>query len=133
MLERDASLKVIEYFQRETSVERCAAFYSLAKLFELSSLAKSAFSYVERCFAMAVETQNFFHLDHRALLKILASSGLRVDSETEVYDAATAWLNHRSSEERSKRAVQLLLKVRLPLLSPSTLEHLSHEASPLKT
>ena len=130
MLKQDASLKAIEFLQQQTTVESSAAFYGLAKLYELPSLAESAFSYMERCFAMVAETPNFLQLDHRALLKVLASSNLRVDSETEVHDAAVAWLSSRSSGERSERALRLLLKVRLPLLSPPTLKYLSRKASP---
>ena len=130
MLKQDASLKAIEFLQQQTTVVSSAAFYGLAKLYELPSLAESAFSYMERCFAMVAETPNFLQLDHRALLKVLASSNLRVDSETEVHDAAVAWLSSRSSGERSERALRLLLKVRLPLLSTPTLKYLSRKASP---
>ena len=73
---------------------------------------------------MVVETQNFLELQFDIVLKILASSDLNCHSELEVFDAASNWLKHHS-EERIKFAKQLLLTVRLPLLSDYALKHLS--------
>ena len=71
---------------------------------------------------MVVETQNFLHLNFKLVEKILASSELNIHSEVEVFNAAITWLKH-NSEERSKYAKQLLLKVRIPLLSEHALEY----------
>ena len=104
-------------------------FLQLAKLFKLSSLSKIALCYTERCFAKVSETQNFLELHFNLVAKILASSELSVHSELEVFNAANNWLQH-NSKERSKFAKQLLLKVRLPLLSDHALKYILNERSP---
>ena len=62
------------------------------------------------------------------LLKILKSSGLLITSELEVYKAAEKWLGC-NIKERQKNAKDLLLAVRLPLLSDFTLKKLLNESS----
>ena len=81
---------------------------------------------------MIVDTKSFLELDFFIVSKILASSSLQIDSEVEVYNAANNWLNH-NSEERSKFAKQLLLKVRLNLLSDHCLQYLINDFSCIST
>ena len=103
-------------------------FYQLASKFNLSGINITVFRNIECWFSMIVETESFLELDFNTLSKILASSNLKTDSEVEVYNSANKWLNH-NSEERSKYAKQLLLKVRLNLLSKQALEYLLSESS----
>ena len=77
---------------------------------------------------MVVETDNFLELDYSLLVKILKSCELLITSEVEVYKAADTWLNF-DIENRRKFAKDLLLKVRLPLLSVHTLNHLLSKSS----
>ena len=46
------------------SVQNVTTFYQLGKLFQLMVVANAALSYMERCFAMVVETDNFPKLDY---------------------------------------------------------------------
>lgn len=103
-------------------------FYSLARIFKLSSLSKLSFSYVERWFAIICVTSNFSELDFTHLRDILASSNLNVASELEVFNAAERWLQH-DVQQRNKHAKDLLLTVRLSLLSQQTLKHLLRASS----
>ena len=123
MLNENESMKIYEYLQDKIAVENVLTFYSLAKVFKIYKAAKSCFIYIERCFAMLVETQNFLHLNFDHIVEILASSELDIHSEVEVFNAANIWLEHRI-EERRWFAKQLLLKVRLTLLSEQALNHL---------
>ena len=81
---------------------------------------------------MLVETEDFIELDFSSISEILASSNLQIDSEVEVYNAANKWLSFKT-EERSKFAKQLLIKVRLNLLSDQTLKYLLNESSCFST
>ena len=103
-------------------------FYSLARIFKLSSLSKFSCSYVERWFAMIYLTSNFAELDFAHLWDILASSNLNVTSELEVLNAAERWLQY-DVQQRNKHAKDLLQTVRLSLLSQQTLKHLLHASS----
>ena len=77
---------------------------------------------------MVIETESFNELEFSLICKILDSSCLNVDSEVEVFDAVIKWFNF-NVEERSKFARQLLLKVRLNLLSEPALRHLKDKSS----
>ena len=117
-----------ENFNENLKNQNAALFYQLASIFNLPGLQITVFRYIERCFSMIVESDNFLDLDLENVSKILASSSLQIDSEVEVYNAANKWLNHNSGERR-KLARNLLLKVRLNLLSERVLKYLQNESS----
>ena len=111
------------FIKRDIEVLNAVTFYKIAKLYNLTSVANNLFSCIERCFSMIVETPSFVHLDFNLLFKVFKSSGLSIDSEVQVFNAASDWLKHNSIE-RSKYAKQLLLTVRLPLLSDDAIKYL---------
>ena len=102
--------------------------YQFAKLFNFPSICKLTFSYIERCFTMLAETNNFLEIDYNLISNILASSGLLITTETEVFFAAKSWLRH-DIKGRRKFAKDLLLKVRFPLLSYHALGHIENTSS----
>ena len=122
--------KVNKIIEDKLKNKNVASFYQIANIFKLSSLHKAALSYIERCFTMIVETQNFLELELNFISKIFTSSQLSITSEYEVYHAAEKWLSY-NIEERSKFAKQLLHTVRFPLLSDETLKYLINNSSPL--
>ena len=126
MLNKDERLKMFDFIKDKMTNKNVIIFYSLAKLYKKGIISKSSLLYIERCFSMVVETQNFLHLDFNLVAKILASSELNIHSEVEIFNAVITWLKH-NSEERSKYAKQLLLKVRLPLLSEHGLKYILNE------
>ena len=77
---------------------------------------------------MLIDNKSFLELEYNLISKILANSKLLITSEIEVYKAANRWLNH-NIEERSKYAKDLLLKVRLHLLSKETIRHLFNDSA----
>ena len=96
--------------------------YQLANVFNLTSLYKETFSYIERCFSIFVENKNFLDLSFFLVSKILASSELFITSELEVLDAANKWLSY-NFVSRKMFGKNLLLKVRLHFLSHHTFEY----------
>ena len=115
--------------KHKLNIQNVVTFYQFAKIVNLPNLCETAFSYIERCFTMIVETDNFLELHYNYISNILASSKLLITSEVEVYNAASAWLSH-DIKERNKFAKDLLLTVRLPLLSDPALRHLLNKSSP---
>ena len=123
MPNEDKNIKICKIIQEKKSVENLLTFYTLAKFYSLDTIAKSSFTHIERCFQSVAESQNFLHLNFGLVEKILNSSELNIHSEVEVFDAANSWLKHKI-EERSRYAKQLLLTVRLTLLSDQALKQL---------
>ena len=118
-------MKINKFIQDKLTVENVVAFYCLVKCYNVATISESSLLYIERCFPIVVETQNFLHLDFINVAKILGSSELNIHSEVEVFNAAITWLKH-NIEERSKYAKQLLLKVRFSLLTEHAIKHISN-------
>ena len=122
MLNEDEYFKISDLIKVKINVDNVLTFYSFAKLYNLATISKSSFIYIENFFPTVVETQNFLQLDFSINAKILGSTSLNIHTEVEIFNAAITWLKH-DSEERSKYAKKLLLKVRLPLLSEHALKY----------
>ena len=105
------------------NVKNVVLYYKLADIFKISNLFEITLRYIHRCFTMVAETQNFLECNLILVKRILYSSQLHITSELEVFNASDAWIRH-NTENRSKFAKDLLLFVRLPLLSDHALNYL---------
>ena len=108
--------QITRFIENKLNFESVATYYQLANIFNLHNCAAISLKYIERCFTMVVESQSFSHLRFNLVEKILSSSELDITSEFQVLQAANTWIEY-NYDERSKYAKELLLKVRLPLLS----------------
>ena len=115
-----------KYIDEIITVQNVATFYEVSRIFNISILSNIAFSHIKSCFTTFADTDNFLELGFYSVLKILANNGLQISSEIEVFNATTLWLNHNIKERRNF-AKDLLLKIRLPLLSDHSLEGLLNE------
>ena len=115
--------KICSILKEKVLIENAFSVYQFVNLFNFSTLKSSTFSYIERCFTIVSDDESFLDLEHKLISKILASSNLLITSEIEVLKVANSWLNH-NSKERSQYAEDLLLKVRLHLLSTETIKYL---------
>ena len=127
-IKEDIQIVINDFFQDKLALRNATIFYHLAEIFNLTKFSKTVLNYIERCFKMTFENNNFMELDYALVLKLLSSSELNIDTELEVFQAANKWLSH-NIEERSKFAKSLLLKVRLPLLSEHTLKYIVNKPS----
>ena len=103
--------------------KNCLVLYCLSKIFKLSSSVKASISLIEQSFSIFAGSDNFLELEFKYITKILSSSGLNIDSELQVLNAADSWLCYDISK-RSKYAKELLSNVRLSLLSIPALYHI---------
>ena len=113
--------------KNKVKLQNVVTYYQFAKIFKLGILDKDTLSYIESCFTMVTKSHNFLHLDYVFVDKILSSSDLEITSELEVMNAAEKWIIY-NYEERNKFTEQLLLKVRLHLLSKPVLKNISSES-----
>ena len=119
--------KMSKYMEDRISTQNVIIFYQLSTKYKLASLAKTTFCCIERCFTQVAENRNFLELDYTNVSKIIASSGLHIHSELEVFNLADNWISY-DSEKRSKYASSLLSKVRLNLLSSYLVKCLSNKS-----
>ena len=128
LLRKNVRSKLQTYLENQVNIRNMLMVFQLSKRFGLPSLFNTTFSHMERCFTTLAETRNFLELELSLVAKFLNSSELLISSELEIFNAANYWLSH-NIKNRNKFAKYLLLKVRLPLLSYSSLEHLINTCS----
>ena len=128
LLEEDTKVQISQYRQNRITIQNVCTFYKVAKLFNMSNFAGTAFKFIERCFDTVVQSQTFLELDFTLVAKIFSSSCLNITSEVQIFNAADKWIRY-NKKERSEFAKNLLLKVRLTLLSDGDLAYLTHKPS----
>ena len=122
-LNEDASSKISTKILIKLQIKNAASVYLFVNLFSFQSIHKTTLMFIECCFTVVSDTDSFKQLDYTSISKILASSSLFITSEIEIFKVAERWLNY-DIEERSKYAKDILLKVRLHLLSKDTIQQL---------
>ena len=127
-LNDDVRNEIQNWMEDKINLNNSAALYYSSKLFNLS---KPSLWFIERCFPMFVDSHNFLELDFMSVSKILSSSGLNVDSELQVFNAADAWLSH--NKERNKHASYIYSKIRFLLLSIPARSYISNKLMRLNT
>ena len=105
----------------KVTVKNVSTYHQVATIFNMPSFSKATFRCIERFFASVAETENFPHLSFARVSQILSSSKLNVTSEMEVLRAADRWLSFGAAQRRAF-STDLLVKIRLPLLSNRGLE-----------
>ena len=91
--------------------------------FEIANLFSGddfSLSFIERWFTVIAENKQFLDYDINQLKQIFDSSCLNITSEHELVNAADLWIKH-DAKQRGKYAIQLIEKIRLPLLSHAAL------------
>ena len=132
MLSNDFQNKTERHFKTKLKFKNALLFFQIAVVFNLSEVYKLAKNYVEHCFAMIAESDNFLHLDYNCLSKILQSSYLNIHSEIEVFEASDKWLSYKM-EDRKMFSKNVLSKVRLPLLSDHEINYFIKRSSSFST
>ena len=127
MFNEDADKEVYRSIEDKINLRNVTALYQLSQIFKSSNIRKPPIFFIERCFPIVSESQNFFNLDYKCVAKILSSSYLNIDSELEVFNAIVYWLGNR--KERNTYAKHLFLKIRLTLLSVPALKFISEKIS----
>ena len=118
---------VYRCIEDKINIKNAAVLFSFSQLFSSSNLSKPPLHFFERCFPMLVDSSSFLELNFKNISKILSSSELNIDSEMEVFSAIFSWLGHK--KERKIYAKDLVLKVRLSLLSDPALKLITENIS----
>ena len=121
LLVENVDQKNFKRIENKVNNRNVAMFYQLSSIFKFDELEKFSMSYIERCFPIVCEKNNFKNLSFAVIEKIISSSELDIDSEIELTNAMYSWISY-DFEERSKFARRLLSKVRLNLLSVNVLK-----------
>ncbi|XP_066300512.1 kelch-like protein 18 [Branchiostoma lanceolatum] len=95
----------------------CLGVKRFAETYMCHNLAEAANRYIQQNFIEVYKSEEFLSLQKAEVLQLLARDELNVKHEEEVYEAAIQWIRH-DEERRKEDLVDLMSKVRLPLLKP---------------
>ena len=107
-----------------TSLNEKMEFENVCFYFEISNIFKgndTSLNFIERWFSVMAETNQFFYYSIDQMTKIFASSCLNITSEQELVNVANKWIK-RDPKQRKQFAIELIKKIRLPLLSYAGIE-----------
>ncbi|XP_063430646.1 kelch-like protein 18 [Mytilus trossulus] len=82
-----------------------------------TSLVEATNKYLQKHFKEIMKSEEFFNLSLTDVLEIITRDELNIDSEEQVFEAVINWVK-QNTEERCKALPELMVKVRLPLLTP---------------
>ena len=116
LLSEDKEKKIANYIKTKLKANNLATFYQFVNSFSQMNTSKVLLCNIDCCFTTVCKENSFLWLSFFNVLKIIASSNLNIFSELEVFYAANNWVSH-DLEKRSEFAKELLLKIRLTLLS----------------
>ena len=120
-----------ENIKTKMRIDNVSSYFKVANVFNLQNLVNETFEYIQRCFVMVSETCGFLDLDFALVKKIFATSSLHITSELQMLQAADLWIDY-NRKDRMKHAKEVLLKVRLPLLSQRALNDALSDSLSLK-
>ena len=93
-LNEDASNIVTTTMKERIQIKNAASVYQFVNLFNVPSLQKAILRFIESCFTIISDTDNFKQLEYASISKIFASSSLFITTEVEVFKVAERWLNY---------------------------------------
>ncbi|XP_035658314.1 kelch-like protein 18 [Branchiostoma floridae] len=95
----------------------CLGVKRFSETYMCHNLAEASNRYIQHNFIEVYKSEEFLSLQKAEVLQLLSRDELNVKHEEEVYEAAIQWIRH-DEERRKEDLVDLMSKVRLPLLKP---------------
>ena len=123
LLDKSKANQTSKLIRDKVTPKNCILCLFFSQIFRHQEVFKTSLHIIERWFTTVADSENFLELDLTLVATILNSSELLIDSELEVFNVLTAWLNYKRIE-RSKHAKNLLQKVRLSLLTVPALNNI---------
>ncbi|XP_052805467.1 kelch-like protein 18 isoform X2 [Mya arenaria] len=98
----------------------CLGVRSFADQYMCTGLVEAANKYVQKHFKDVMRSEEFLNLPRTDVLDILGRDELNVSTEEQVYEAVLLWVK-KEIDSRQDCLPELMVKVRLPLLTPQFL------------
>ncbi|XP_034563064.1 kelch-like protein 11 [Notolabrus celidotus] len=109
-----------DFLMKKLSLVNCVAVHSLAHMYTLDELARGAAKTIRRNFHRVIRNEEFFTLPFHLVRDWLSDPEITVDSEEELFEAITNWVQQNTSE-REKHFEELFRLLRLPQIAPTYL------------
>ena len=109
-----------EFMKSQLHPSNCLGIRAFADAHSCEQLFAIADKYTQDCFLDVCKNQEFFLLNTDQLCDILIGEDINVTSEEQIFSCILSWINH-DYETRKSAIADILVNVRLPLLSPKFL------------
>ncbi|GFR94208.1 kelch-like protein 18 [Elysia marginata] len=108
------------YLKNRLDPSTCLSLRAFADQYMCSTLVEAANKYIQKKFRLVAQSTDFLNLPKAEVLEILSRDELDVTSEEQVFEAVLRWIKH-DPLVRVPNLPELMVKVRLPLLTPQYL------------
>ncbi|BFZ23237.1 hypothetical protein BsWGS_26276 [Bradybaena similaris] len=108
------------YLKNRLEPSSCLSIRAFADQYLCHTLVEAANKYLQNNFRQVALSSDFLALSKSDMLEILSRDELYVSSEEQVFEAVMRWIKHMP-ESRVTDLPELMVKVRLPLLTPQYL------------
>ncbi|PVD35896.1 hypothetical protein C0Q70_02865 [Pomacea canaliculata] len=105
------------YFKDRLNVQNCLTLRAFADQYMCVSLVEATNKFIQFNFKQVSDTEEFYALGKQDVVEIISYDELNVNSEEEVFEAVLNWVKFKEAE-RKVFLPELMVKVRLPLLTP---------------
>lgn len=109
-----------EFLRRQLDADNCLGIKVFAEVHGCSELQGAATVFSSHHFSQVRRKEEFLKLSLEEVKSFLSNDQLNVESEFEVYEAVMEWLE-RDRAKRYQHVYEVLVLVRLPLLTPEQL------------
>ncbi|XP_064610470.1 LOW QUALITY PROTEIN: kelch-like protein 18 [Liolophura sinensis] len=109
-----------DFLKQRLHPQNCLGLRKFADQYMCTSLVESANKYIQKHFQAVSKGDEFLSLSKAEVLDIISRDELHVTSEEQVFEAILAWVKRNQDQEKDSFP-ELMVKVRLPLLTPQYL------------
>ncbi|XP_041372118.1 kelch-like protein 18 [Gigantopelta aegis] len=109
-----------DFLKERLHPQNCLSVRAFADQYMCSDLVESANKFIQNSFKQVAGTEEFLGLDRADLTDIISRDELNVNNEEQVFEAVMAWVKHVMNK-RKEHLPELMVRVRLPLLTPQYL------------
>lgn len=106
-----------EFFKDRLHISNCLSVRMFADQYMCKDLVEAANKFIQGHFKEVSLTGDFLGLAKEELMDIISSDELNICSEEEVFEAVLEWIKFRE-KDRKEDLPELMVQVRLPLLTP---------------
>ncbi|XP_072034674.1 kelch repeat and BTB domain-containing protein 8-like [Amphiura filiformis] len=109
-----------EYLERCLDIANCLGIYKLAVFYQCSTLAESAWDFINYNFVSVCQEDEFLQVSAETLVDLTKSQDLNIDKEDAMFEAVMRWVS-ADRDGRSIHIEQLLRDIHLELVDKALL------------
>ncbi|ESP05145.1 hypothetical protein LOTGIDRAFT_103262 [Lottia gigantea] len=115
-----------QFLQQHLNCDNCIGIYLFCEAHACYDIKRAAESFIRKHFLQVVHCEEFLQLPKETLIHFLSSENLRIENETQAFNAAIRWIQHDLIARR-REVFDILVPIRFPIISDKFLEKFIEE------